>query len=138
MTLINPQQLDMLIGNTVAVRTTMPEKRAEWRKGVVEMREIAQNNNVVDEVAFFNAILNVIDGVDASLPDANPYREHLLSILKGIASGGPPPPRENPNNEGAGNPEEAIQAMAKIYREQGEAVLRQVLKQNQMPDEMIS
>src|SRR6266568_3406280 len=86
-------ELQVILSNTVAVMTTMHERRAEWREAIVNALQDAQQHRTdwQIEVEFFTAVLAILDGNAAALPYDHPYSPALAQIQEGIAAllGGP-------------------------------------------------
>ena len=87
---MSSDQLQAIVSNTVAVMTTMPERRAEWREGIANVLQNAQQHGTDwhIEVEFFTAVLAILDGNTAALPGDHPYAPALTQIQEGIAAGG--------------------------------------------------
>ena len=83
-------ELQVILSNTVAVMTTMHERRAEWREAIVNALQDAQQHGTdwQIEVEFFTAVLAILDGNAAALPYDHPYSPALAQIQEGIAAGG--------------------------------------------------
>jgi Tfp pilus assembly protein PilF len=81
--------LNVMVFNTAAVMTLMPEKLAEWRETMGEALKQAQNTHQSHDVEFFTAILALLDGQAPTLPEEHPYADAFHEIQEGIASGGP-------------------------------------------------
>jgi tetratricopeptide (TPR) repeat protein len=83
-------QLQVIVSNTVAVMTTMQERRAEWREVIAKALQNAQQRgtDLQIEVEFFTAILAILEGKVAALPGDHPYAPALTQIKEGIAAGG--------------------------------------------------
>src|SRR2546429_7039439 len=50
-------QLQMIVSNTVAVMTTVPDRRAEWREAMTEVLQQAKSRNWQQDANFFTAVL---------------------------------------------------------------------------------
>jgi tetratricopeptide (TPR) repeat protein len=83
------EQRRMVVANTVAVLTRVPERRDEWRGVIAGALEQARGAGHDDLAALSEALLALLDGKPAELPPANSYRATLQEILDGIAAGGP-------------------------------------------------
>jgi hypothetical protein len=71
--------------NTVAVLTTVPDKKAEWRTAVEGALEQAEHSPGWEaEADFFRAVLEVLDGKEAALPEAHAYAPVLATLLLSI------------------------------------------------------
>jgi len=82
-----PEQIEMLVNNTIAVRTFAAEKPDEWREVLEGLRaEWAGNGAEWEiEVEFAEALLAVVDGQPAiELPENHPYRPYLARVLDAI------------------------------------------------------
>ena len=88
-----PEQINIIISNTITVMTTMPERRAEWQETISRVLQVAQQrgSDWQIEVEFYTAILAILDGQSLSLPTDHPYASALAAIQEGIANGGQPP-----------------------------------------------
>jgi tetratricopeptide (TPR) repeat protein len=76
----------MLAGNTVAVRTGVPEKLAEWRGQLSAARAdwSARGADWAIEVAFADALLAILDGQRPALPPDNPYADVVRQVIAAI------------------------------------------------------
>ncbi len=83
------EQIQQIISNTVAVMTTVQDRRAEWRKVIVGALQKAQNINRPQEAELFVAIIDILDGRAPGLPADHPYAQTVTAIQAGIAAGGP-------------------------------------------------
>ncbi len=85
------ERVTIIVNNTVAVMTVMPERRDEWRETMQKSVENArqQGDECQIEVEFFTAILALLDGQETELPGEHPYAPALEQIRQGIADGGP-------------------------------------------------
>ena len=83
-------QLQVIVSNTVAVMTMVPDQRAQWREVIVKALQDAQQRGTdwQIEVEFFTAVLTILDGKAAALPGGHPYAPALAQIQEGIAAGG--------------------------------------------------
>jgi tetratricopeptide (TPR) repeat protein len=86
-----PAEQTTIVGNTIAVMTTISERRAEWREAIAQMLQAAQQQGAdwQTEVEFFTAILAILDGRSPSLAANHPYASAIAAIQDGIARGGP-------------------------------------------------
>jgi tetratricopeptide (TPR) repeat protein len=89
-----PDQQAMLAANTVAVLTTVPDKRAEWRNVVADASARMASDSMGDLAALNNAILALLDGQPADLHADNAYHALWQQILNGVAQGGLPDENE--------------------------------------------
>jgi tetratricopeptide (TPR) repeat protein len=106
---MSAEQITVFVGNTVAVMTTVPERRAEWREAVQQARENAESRGTdwQIEVEFFTAILAILDGQAPSLPADHPYAAAIAAIQNGIANGEPAADEDD-----EGDAPEGVQALA--------------------------
>ena len=89
-TTLPAETMQVIIANTVAVLTTVPESRDEWR-GMLEgglQDAQRQGPDLQIEVELYMALLALLDGQAAALPADHPYVSVLLKIQEGIAAGG--------------------------------------------------
>jgi len=80
----------MLAANTVAVLTTAPDKRAEWRNVVADASARMASSGIGDLAALNNAILALLDSQPADLRADTAYHALWQKILNGVAQGGLP------------------------------------------------
>jgi tetratricopeptide (TPR) repeat protein len=85
---LSPEQLKVIVANTIEVMTRMPEKREKWRETMSGVLQKAQSVNQSQDVEFFTAILAILDNQAPSLPEGHPYTGAINSIQAGIAAGG--------------------------------------------------
>jgi tetratricopeptide (TPR) repeat protein len=85
----SPEQLRIIVANTITVMTEIPEKRDEWRGAMTNALQQVQRLNQSQDTEFFSAILAVLDGQSTVLPEEHPYAAALNEIQAGIAAGGP-------------------------------------------------
>ena len=83
-----PDHQDTLVANTVAVLTTVPEQRAEWRAVVANAGAHMAGDGLAELVALNNAILALLDDQPAELAPGNEYHALWQRILDGVAQGG--------------------------------------------------
>ena len=83
-------QLQVIFFNTVAVMTTMPERRTEWCEVIAKALQDVQQRGTDWQIEgeFYTAILAILDGKAAALPADHPYAPALAQIQEGIAAGG--------------------------------------------------
>jgi tetratricopeptide (TPR) repeat protein len=87
--IITAEQLLGIVHDTVAVMTTMQERRAEWYKKLTgALQTLQQETSLQNEVDFFTAVLALLDGQAPSLPGDHPYAAALTQIQAGITAGG--------------------------------------------------
>ncbi|NJL54765.1 tetratricopeptide repeat protein [bacterium] len=82
------ETVNQLAGNTVAVRTQVPDKLDEWRTGLQGIRNdfASKGENWAIEVAFADALLSILAGGTPTLPPDNPYAGVIEEVKDGIAS----------------------------------------------------
>jgi tetratricopeptide (TPR) repeat protein len=85
---LSPEQLRIIVANTITVMTTIPEKRDEWLGSMTNALQQAQQSNQSQDIEFITAILAVLDGQSTALPEDHPYAAALEEIQSGIAAGG--------------------------------------------------
>ncbi len=85
---VSADVMNTIRNNTIAVMTVVPEKRDEWRKTIAGIQAQAQANDLHEDNAFFTALLDLLDGKQAALPESSPYKAFLDGILEGIAAVG--------------------------------------------------
>jgi hypothetical protein len=85
---ISPEQLQVIISNTITVMTTVPEKRDEWRETMSDTLKQAQSRNRVQDAEFLTAILAILSDQSPSLPGDHPYAGAINSIQDDITAGG--------------------------------------------------
>ena len=97
--MIDDQQLEVIVINSAAVLTSMPEKKTEWRGVIADAWQRAGDVGVWHERAFLEALLCWLDGKPApTLAAENPYRAALEKIQGLVKAGGiqaPPLPPES-------------------------------------------
>ena len=81
------EQLQTVVSNTIAVMTSMPEKRNEWRESLAGVLGHAQEEKVQQDAEFFTALLALLDGDTPTLSPESPYIDALKAIQAGIANG---------------------------------------------------
>jgi tetratricopeptide (TPR) repeat protein len=83
-------QLQVIVANTVAVMTTMQERRAELREAMENALQQVQQEGAdwQIEIEFFSAVVDLLDGRPPALPGDHPYASALAKIQEGIAAGG--------------------------------------------------
>jgi hypothetical protein len=87
--MIDPQQLEVIVINTVAVLTSLPENLAEWREVLAGAWQRAADLRAAQEQDFLEVLLAHLDGnPPAQLAADNPYRQALDRIEQGVVSGG--------------------------------------------------
>jgi tetratricopeptide (TPR) repeat protein len=72
------------VSNTIAVMTSAPDRRGEWRETIIQALPDSQQI----ELDFFNAILAILDGRSPRLLADHPYAQTVAAIQRGIADGG--------------------------------------------------
>jgi len=85
------EEIQQIISNTVAVMTTVQDRRAEWREKIANVLQDVQQRSPDWQVGidFFTAVLNILDGRAPGLPADHPSAEAVTAIQAGIAAGGP-------------------------------------------------
>jgi hypothetical protein len=80
------EQLHLLMRNTVAVKTTAPERLADWRVQVQAFYDgtVERGEEWAIERDFAQSLLNLLDGKPAALPEKHPYASYLQEVLKAI------------------------------------------------------
>ncbi|MEM7134244.1 MAG: tetratricopeptide repeat protein [Chloroflexota bacterium] len=80
------EQRNLLINNTVAVMTDLPEKQSEWRQTLESVlpQMVQLGADGQHEADYLAAILALLDGKEPALPANHPYAEDLSAIQKGI------------------------------------------------------
>jgi tetratricopeptide (TPR) repeat protein len=134
------EHVNTLIGNTVAVMTTMPERRAEWRETIAGVLADAEQRGTDwhIEVEFFTAVLAILDGQPPSLPADHPYAAPIAAIHDGIAKGGSAPDGEDEVPEEVQALAAFVQASVAALRSvnaQEKAAFMQQLAASQAPDD---
>ncbi len=78
----------MLAVNTIAVRTRIPEKLAEWRGELGRIRAdwVGRGDDYRIEVEFADALLAVMDDQPPSIPPGNPYADIVRQVVDAIAA----------------------------------------------------
>jgi hypothetical protein len=84
---LSQENLEVLVGNTVAVLREMPGKQAEWRASLTGLAQQAAANQDQAVVDLSQALLRLMErglGQDASLdlPDDNPYAAPCQALLQ--------------------------------------------------------
>jgi len=83
---ISSTELQQMINGTIAVMTTMQDRKAKWREAVVKALQVAQQEGEAqNEVDFFSALLDILSGQSPILHDGHPYASALTEILKSIS-----------------------------------------------------
>src|SRR6266566_160061 len=84
------EQIELIVSNTVAVMTSVQDRRDEWREDIAQMLQNAQQQGAdwQIEVDFYTAILALLDGQTPGLLGDHPYAPALRAIQEGIATGG--------------------------------------------------
>jgi tetratricopeptide (TPR) repeat protein len=84
---IMPQeQIEALLSNTFAVKTSSPENLDNWRGRLEAFRQqaTAQGPDWAIELAFAEALLGLLDDQPATLPEDNPYWPYLEALLQAL------------------------------------------------------
>ncbi|MFL5658565.1 MAG: tetratricopeptide repeat protein [Ktedonobacteraceae bacterium] len=85
------EQIQQIISNTVAVMTTVQDRRAEWREAMAKALQDARQRGAdwQIDVDFFSAVLDILDGQAPGLSADHPYAQAVRAIQAGIATGEP-------------------------------------------------
>ncbi|MBZ0281447.1 MAG: CHAT domain-containing protein [Anaerolineae bacterium] len=94
------EQVRVIVSNTVAVMTVVKERHGEWHSQITGALGQATQSQRQSDMEFFTAVLAVLDGQPASLPEGHPYAAALGQIQAGIAAGGLPDEEETVEPEG--------------------------------------
>jgi SOS response regulatory protein OraA/RecX len=135
------ETIKMLVGNTVAVKTGVPEKLADWQRDLTQIRTdfAGRGADWAIEVAFADALLAVLQDCPATLPADNPYGKHLNEAQANIrayhAGGGAGSAAEELTQEQQF--ERTMALLAEVYRTQGAEAVRAGLQQAGMDAETI-
>ncbi|MBP1468426.1 tetratricopeptide repeat protein, partial [Candidatus Chloroploca sp. M-50] len=83
------EQLRVVVSNTVAVLTQMPEKHVEWRGVISGALQQAQQDGAdwQIEVELYTAVLAWLDGQPTDLPADHPYASAIAAIRHGVEGG---------------------------------------------------
>ena len=75
-----------MVNNTIAVKTSVSERRNEWREVLVSFHdEVAPRGaNWAFETAFSEALLALLDDLPAQLSEGNPYQPYLQRAIESI------------------------------------------------------
>lgn len=82
-----PQEtINTLAGNTVAVKTNVPDMRDEWYSALqgAQADWASKGDDWAIEVAFVEALLAIMDDAPASLPPDNPYASVVAQVIEAI------------------------------------------------------
>ncbi len=79
--------IQWLAGNTVAVKTAVPDKMGEWRAELARLRAdfAGRGADYAIEVAFADALLAILDDQPVSIADDNPYAD---AVRAAVGAGG--------------------------------------------------
>lgn len=77
--------LDYFLENTVAVTTVVPQNAASWLNYLLRAQREASRHGEENERAFIEALIQLVQGQSASLPDDNLYQPHLRRAQEAIA-----------------------------------------------------
>jgi len=85
---LSKEIIQALAGNTVAVKTSVPDRLDEWHAQVQAFHDdVATKGTTWElELAFADALLAVLDNQPALLPGNNPYQPYLKQVLSAINS----------------------------------------------------
>jgi tetratricopeptide (TPR) repeat protein len=81
---ISTSQLRTVTNNTVVALTVAKHRLPEWRNVIVRAMDFSQGIQSVDEIAFNQAILDLLDGKEVHLPETNYYFEAFQDILTNV------------------------------------------------------
>ena len=84
-----PDILNLIAHNTIAVITTMPEKREQWLNDICEIACQAEANDDQQMVELLDAIVKLLGGTSLDSLDPNlegPYMECWSHIIAGLAN----------------------------------------------------
>lgn len=81
---IDNRILGLLVTNTIVVCTYESSRCNEWRIPLENAHKRAETHKHWNEMAFFTALIAIVDGQDVTLPDDNPYQPHLQQVRDGI------------------------------------------------------
>jgi len=62
------------------------DKQAELRTVLMSGKQESEEKNLTNELAFFDALIAILDGETPTLPDSNPYQPYLQQIYDNINS----------------------------------------------------
>ncbi len=84
--LLPKQTIEMLAGNSIAVKTGVAEKFAEWRAQVDELKTEwgEQGDDYIAETAFADALLAILDDQPTALAQDNPYFAVVQQVIETI------------------------------------------------------
>jgi hypothetical protein len=96
-----PEQINVIVNNTIAVMTILPERRDEWRETISRILQNAQQrgSDWQIEVEFYTAIIAILDGQSPSLSTDHPYAPAIAAIQEGIANGSQQPDETDSDDE---------------------------------------
>ncbi len=79
-------EMEQIVTRTIDVMTVAREYRAEWRKTITDMLQLAkqQGANWEFDIDFFAALLSLLDGQLPNLPSDHPYAPVLAKIQADI------------------------------------------------------
>jgi hypothetical protein len=86
LSLLPTEQIERLVGNTIAVKTDVPDKIGEWRGALQQAQQkfAAQGVDWQIEVEFVDALLAVLDGTPPALTADHPYRQFVDHVQSSI------------------------------------------------------
>lgn len=87
--LIPQEELQGLVHNTIVVMTTDSDKAEVWKSQLQDARAKADELGRNADVEIFDAILMLMDGQDAALPQGHPYASVLTAIRQGTSAVAP-------------------------------------------------
>jgi|GEM_PF-1053957 len=117
--ILSEDTLNPTIQQTIRVCTSATDQKISWRETLDSARDVAERENNANELAFFTALIDVIDGKTPTLPDDNPYQPYLQQMLDGIANYDPD----------ADSEDDIVEQLATIYMQQGQDAVREIISQ---------
>jgi len=136
------KQIEAIVGHTVAVISSMPERHAEWREAMIQAMQDAKQRGATwqIETEFFTAILAILDGQSPMLPADHPYARAITAIQDGIARGGLASDEDNeddvPEEELAAFVQACVASLRSTNPQEKMAYMQQlIVLQGQAPDD---
>jgi hypothetical protein len=121
-----PQDMmEVIVKTTIAVKTIAKANIEDWRGNIEKSVQLAIQNERVYDQAFFKALLAVINDEEVVLPETNPYYSHLQKVQVEIAQ----------FNAETSDEKKALSSLMMIYRDSGESILRERLRQSGISQE---
>ena len=83
-----PDLRQVLVGNTIAVLTRVPEKKEEWWKSMRQLEKDARGQEQTDLAFYANSLMRLLEGsppdsLTTGIPEA--FKEDWQAILAGIS-----------------------------------------------------